>query len=96
MRDAFEPLHDQLGDRIAFLGVDVQDTRAAARDVVERTGVTYELAADPDGALFTAFGGFGMPTTVLVDANGRVVAHHTGALTRAELDGLVRTHLLEG
>lgn len=96
MRDALEPLHDQLGDRIAFLGVDVQDTRAAARDVVERTGVTYELADDPDGALFTAFGGFGMPTTVLVDANGRVVAHHTGALTRAELEGLVRTHLLEG
>ena len=96
MRDAFEPLHDQLGDRIAFLGVDVQDTRAAARDVVERTGVTYELAADPDGALFAAFGGFGMPTTVLVDADGRVVVHHTGALTRAELDGLVRVHLVEG
>jgi cytochrome c biogenesis protein CcmG/thiol:disulfide interchange protein DsbE len=96
MRDAFEPLHDQLGDRVAFLGVDVQDTRAAAREVVERTGVTYELAADPDGELFTAFGGFGMPTTVLVDADGRVVAHHTGALTRAELEGLVRTHLLDG
>lgn len=96
MRDAFEPLHQQLGDRIVVLGVAMQDTPAAAQDVVERTGVTYELAADPDGALFTAFGGFGMPTTVLVDTEGRVVAHHTGALTRRELDGLVRTHLPGG
>jgi thiol-disulfide isomerase/thioredoxin len=96
MRDAFEPLHAELGDRVVFLGVDVQDTPAAARQVVERTGVTYELAADPDGALFTAFGGFGMPTTVLVDADGRVVAQHTGALTRADLEAIVDRHLLEG
>ena len=58
-------------------GAAAQDTPAAARRVVERTGVTYELAVDPDGAMFTAFGGFGMPTTVLVDADGRVVAQHT-------------------
>jgi peroxiredoxin len=63
---------------------------------VERTGVTYELAVDPDGALFTAFGGFGMPTTVLVNADGRIVAQHTGALTRADLDALIGQHLLGG
>jgi len=59
MRDAFEPLHAEVGDRIALLGVDVEDTPAAARQVIERTGATYELAVDPDGELFTAFGGFG-------------------------------------
>jgi thiol-disulfide isomerase/thioredoxin len=96
MRDAFEPLHAEPGDRVVFLGVDVQDTPAAARQVVERTGVTYELTADPDGTLFAAFGGFGMPTTVLVDADGRVVAQHTGALTRADLEALIGQHLLEG
>jgi thiol-disulfide isomerase/thioredoxin len=96
MRDAFEPLHAEFGDRVVFLGIDVQDTPAAARQVVERTGVTYELAVDPDGALFTAFGGFGMPTTVLVNADGRIVAQHTGALTRADLDALIGQHLLGG
>jgi peroxiredoxin len=96
MRDAFEPLHAEPGDRVVILGVDVQDTPAAARQVVERTGVTYELTADPDRTLFTAFGGFGMPTTVLVDADGRVVAQHTGALTRADLEALIGQHLLEG
>jgi len=59
MRDAFEPLHAEVGDRVAFLGVDVEDTPVTARQVIERTGATYELAVDPDGELFTAFGGFG-------------------------------------
>jgi thiol-disulfide isomerase/thioredoxin len=94
MRDALEPLHAELGDQVAFLGVDLQDTPAAAQRVVEQTGVTYQLATDPDGELFTAFGGFGMPTTVLVDADGRVVARHTGALTRADLEALLDQHLL--
>ncbi|MDP8977836.1 MAG: TlpA family protein disulfide reductase, partial [Actinomycetota bacterium] len=92
MRDAFEPLHDKLGDRVAFLGVNLQDTPAAAREVVDRTGVSYELARDPDGALFTAFGGFGMPTTVLMDAEGWVVAQHAGALTETELEVLLADH----
>lgn len=96
MRDVFEPLHGELGDRVVFLGVNLQDTPSAAREVVDRTGVTYELARDPDGALFTALGGFGMPTTVLVDARGRVVARHAGALTDAQLEALVEDRLLGG
>jgi hypothetical protein len=68
----------------------------AVAAVLATAGVTYELAADPDGELFTAFGGFGMPTTVLVDADGRVVAQHTGALTRADLEALVGQHFLGG
>lgn len=96
MRDAFEPLHAEVGDQVAFLGVDVQDTPDAAQRIVEQTGVTYQLAKDPNGEVFTAFGGFGMPTTVLVDADGRVVAHHTGALTRADLEALLDQHFFGG
>jgi hypothetical protein len=67
MRDAFEPLHAELGDRVLFLGVDVRDTPAAAQRIVEQTGITCQLATNPDGELFTAFGGFGMPTIVLAE-----------------------------
>jgi thiol-disulfide isomerase/thioredoxin len=94
MRDAFEPLHREFGDRVAFLGVNLQDTTEAALAVVAQTGVTHDLARDPDGALFTAFGGFGMPTTALIDEAGVVVARHTGALTQAQLAALIRDHLL--
>jgi hypothetical protein len=33
---------------------------------------------------------------VLVNADGRIVAQHTGALTRADLDALIGQHLLGG
>jgi cytochrome c biogenesis protein CcmG/thiol:disulfide interchange protein DsbE len=86
MRDIFEPAHQRYGDRVAFLGAAMQDTREAADRTVTATGVTYDLADDPDGALFRAFGGLGMPTTVFVSADGLVIGRHTGALTAGQLE----------
>lgn len=85
MRDALGPVHSELGDEVTFLGVAMQDTPEAALAVVEETGVTYELANDPDGTLFAALGLGGMPATVYVDETGRVVGQHVGALTREQL-----------
>lgn len=76
--------------------MNLQDTRSAAGDVVDRTGVTYELAVDADGTLFTAFAGFGMQTTVLVDADGTVATQHTGALGESDLEALIDDHLRGG
>jgi thiol-disulfide isomerase/thioredoxin len=86
MSAAFEPVHRQLGDDVAFIGLNLQDEPDSAARTVEQTGVTYELGRDPVGELFAAFGGIGMPTTVFVDASGQVVDTHTGALTRDQLE----------
>lgn len=96
MADAFEPAHQEYGDDIAFLGVNVQDNRELAMDVVEETGVTYDLAEDPDGRLFTEFGAFGMPVTVLVSADGEVLDTHGGPLTRDQLDAKINEFLIGG
>lgn len=95
MGDAFEPAHQEHGDQVAFLGVNVQDNRDLALDVVEQTGVTYDLADDPDGQLFAQLGGFGMPTTVFISADGKVVDTHSGALTREQLDAEIDDLLAE-
>ncbi|MGI9017631.1 MAG: TlpA family protein disulfide reductase, partial [Euzebya sp.] len=62
-------------------------------DLAERTGVTYDLLRDPDGQAFRAFGGFGMPTTVFVAADGTVQQTHTGFLTREALVGEIERWL---
>lgn len=89
----FEQVHQRYRDRVAFLGLNLQDDPADAARLAERTGVTYDLARDPRGDGFRAFGGVGMPTTVFVSADGEVLATRTGDLSR-ELDGLVRRLLL--
>ena len=85
MSAAFEPVHQQVGDQVAFVGLNLQDDADAAFGIVRQTGVTYELGRDPAGELFSAFGGIGMPTTVFIDEAGVVKEKHTGALTQGQL-----------
>lgn len=89
MGDALRPVHEAHGDEVAFLGVNLRDEPDAAQRIVDATGVTYDLALDPDGAVFAAFGGLGMPTTVFIDRDGRIVEQHTGAITRDQLEAQV-------
>ena len=81
----FERTSQDLGDRVAFLGINLQDSPEAGRQVVERTGITYDVARDPSGSLFQSFGAIAMPTTVLIDANGQVVDLISGELSARSL-----------
>src|SRR3954471_16430346 len=58
-----ERVHQELGDQVTFVGVDVRDRLAEGQELAARTGVTYELVRDPGGDVFTAFGGALLPTT---------------------------------
>jgi cytochrome c biogenesis protein CcmG, thiol:disulfide interchange protein DsbE len=90
----FETVHQEAGDEIAFLGLSTLETADKALDLIERTGVTYDVARDAQGEAFEYFGGHSMPTTVFIDATGVVVEVHSGALTadqlRDRIDRLLR------
>lgn len=90
---AFEAVHVELAPQVAFLGFNVGDEPGAARQLAEQTGVTYPLAEDPDSGIFQAFGGFGMPTTVLVDAEGMIVHMLSSRLRAQDLRALIAEHL---
>ena len=90
---AFEAVHRELHPQVAFLGLNVGDEPGAARALVERTGVTYLLATDPDSTIFQTFGGIGMPTTVLVDADGIIVTMIASRLRAQDLRSLIAEHL---
>lgn len=86
----FEKVHRSVADEVTFLGIDQCEScqggsADAARDLARQTGVTYRLAEDPDGSVFVAFGGSSMPTTVFIDADGRLVEHVGGMLTESQL-----------
>lgn len=91
----FQEVHAALGDEVVFLGLNMQENDpAAARALVEGAGTTYQLGLDPSGSIFTMFGGIAMPTTVFIDADGRVVRTHSGTLFADDLEELIRTELL--
>lgn len=76
----------QRSAKVAFVGVDVNDSRRAAAELLEATGVTFPAGYDPQQAVAADYKLRGMPTTVFVDAAGRVDAVHQGELTAPELD----------
>lgn len=52
---------------------------------MQQTGVTYDIARDADGSLFRRFGAVAMPTTVFLDAQGRVLDVHSGEISAGAL-----------
>jgi len=84
------PLLEQASQRsagvVSFVGVDVNDSRTAATDLLDSAGVTYPTGYDPDRSVAGRYRLQGMPTTVFVAADGRVAGVARGRLTPAELD----------
>lgn len=76
---------------IAFLGIDHLDNREDAERFVEEQGIRFPTLFDIGGEVAFAVEGRGMPTTVLFDTDGTLVAHHTGELTPTALDELLDT-----
>ena len=81
-----EAAHAKWGSKVQFVGIDRQDYKPDALTFAQKTRVTYPLASDPDATLDGSYRLRGMPTSVFIDARGRVVQRVTGPLTRAQLD----------
>ena len=86
---ALQAAAERLVGRVAFVGVNHQDGQSPAAEFEREVGVTYPSGYDPDGAVARDFGVVGLPTTVLVDVSGRIVARSLGELTENELDDLI-------
>jgi cytochrome c biogenesis protein CcmG/thiol:disulfide interchange protein DsbE len=80
-----EAAYRRIHGRVAFLGVDTNDTRGAALSFLRQTGVTYPSVYDPHGTAAITYGLFGLPTTVFVAPNGRMIERHVGELSPGAL-----------
>ena len=92
---ALEKVHRTLGDQVTFLGMDVQDTVEGGKAFIDTVGITWELGRDPDGAVLQDLvRGVGLPTTVVLDRDGRIAFTHLGPLDVAGLTSQLRDHHL--
>lgn len=82
---AIQRVSEKLGDQVAIVGVTDQKDLDAARKAAENAGVSYPLRVDEAQELQTDLGVVGLPATVFVDADGKIVGRHQGVLTEAKL-----------
>ncbi len=62
----------------AFVGVNFQDSQAAARGFYERYGWTFPSVSDPNGEISYALALQGTPTTIFLDGEHREVTRIVG------------------
>lgn len=93
---AFQAVHQQLGDRVAFVGVNPQsnDSDQAQAAMIREAGVRFPTARDRHDDLLRLFNTTGgLPTTLFLDAQGRVLQVHNGGFDETTLTAAVRQYL---
>lgn len=80
-------------DGVQFVGLDTRDTKEAALAFVDAYDVTYPNVMDPDGRLQLLFSDTlppqAIPSTLVVDREGRVAGRILGRVTEATLTALI-------
>lgn len=82
---------ERYASTVQFLGVNTQDSTEAAAAFLPEVGVTYPQVIDADGDLLAHLRIPGLPVTVVLDADGRVVGKHIGQLKPDSLEDLLAT-----
>jgi peroxiredoxin len=77
--------HASFGDRVDFVGVNMSDPAVVAQNFADRYGVLFPILLDDGSALTLELGIAIAPTTLFVDADGRIVEQVSGELTAEEL-----------
>lgn len=94
----FQRLAAKYAGRVAFLGVNSQDSRGDAEAFLREFPVPFPHYYDKDGSVARLFGGGrAWPTTAFYDTAGKVVKTHLGAYaTEAKLDEDIGRYALGG
>ncbi|MBV9977128.1 MAG: DsbE family thiol:disulfide interchange protein [Hyphomicrobiales bacterium] len=76
---------------VTILGLNHKDEAENARRFLGNLGNPYaKVGIDPSGRTSLDFGVYGVPETFAIDASGRIVGKHVGALTLADAQDLLR------
>lgn len=86
---AVQKAHDDLGASVAFLGIDVADLAQPAATLAARSGTTYPLLSDAQGATAGAYRITGLPFTAVIAPDGTLLVRHPGTFTAKQLEYVI-------
>lgn len=82
-------------DQISFYGVNltVSDDEQAAKNFVRDYKIEYPILMDRNGMVATQYQANAIPMTVTIDKNGMIVDRRDGQLSKAAMEGMIKTLL---
>lgn len=81
----FEAVHRARGDEVRFVGINIGEDAADAREFLDEVGATYDQFLDPAGFVVTELQAAAMPVTVVVAPDGTIASRHLGPMDRDDL-----------
>ena len=95
-----QAIHEEyLEQGVAFLGINVRDSAGPAQAFEESYGITYPSLPDPDATIMYALRGQvapnAVPSTLVIDREGRVGARISGAADPSVLRAMIDTVVAE-
>jgi thiol-disulfide isomerase/thioredoxin len=87
------------GRGVRFLGVDVKDDEQFAQAFLSTRSISYPSLYDPRGEVALAFRDYpanAIPSTIVLDRQGRVAAVYTAAVTEPDLRAVLDAVTGEG
>lgn len=83
----FVAVQKEFGDRVVIIAIDRAESRDTAKQFTDGLGISNDLVflLDPDDSFYTAIGGFAMPETIFVKADGIIHFHKRGPMPVEEI-----------
>lgn len=83
----FASVQKEFGDRVVIIAIDRVEARDVAKEFTDGIGVTDDLTflLDPNDSFYQSIGGFSMPETLFVKADGIIHFHKRGPMTIEEI-----------
>ena len=85
---ALQRVHEAYGDRVAIVGVNLQEPADVVRTFVEGYGYTWTFVLDPDFSIADRYRIRPIPTSVFIDADGVIRHIEYGALSESTIRGI--------
>ncbi len=95
--EAYRGLQERFAARsftVVAISVDQPQTAARVRSFAQARAFPFPVLLDPDEAVYRAYDGAAMPTSVLIDRDGRIVHRNEGYRVGDEADWVARIEAL--
>lgn len=89
----FAVAQKEFGDRVVIIAIDRAESLETAKKFSDEVGASDNLVMllDPDDLFYQSIGGFSMPETIFVNAQGEIVFHKRGPMDLDEIRERIKT-----
>lgn len=83
----FAKVQKEFGEQVVIIAINRAESKETAKRFSDDVGVTDDLTflLDPRDEFYDTIGGFSMPETIFVDADGRIRIHKRGPMEASEI-----------